>query len=78
MSTPLVMRMMWRTPLIGLSKEVGRLQQKKTAVRKKKKLLEMMEKKRKMRRGKKISLILFCRDLSDLAPENVLIIMERE
>ena len=50
------------------SKEVGRLQQKKTAVRKKKKLLEMMEKKRKMRRGKKISPILLYKDLSDLAP----------
>ena len=59
------------------SKEVGRLQQKKTAVRKKKKLLEMMKKKRKMT-GRRISPILLYKGLSDLAKENVLIIMERE
>ena len=50
----------------------------RTAVRKKKKLLEMMRNKRKMRKGKKISLILFYRGLSDLAQENVSIIMVRE
>ena len=39
---------------------------------------EMMRKKRKVRKGKKISLILLYRGLSDLAQEKVLIIMERE
>ena len=38
---------------------------------------EMMKKKRKMT-GRRISPILLYKDLSDLAPGNVLIIMERE
>ena len=73
-----MMRMMWRIHHTGLSIDMERPQLRKAAVKKKKKLMEMMRNKRKMRKGKKISPIPLYRGLPNLAPESVLIIMERE